>query len=73
MSVAEYRTIQQFPADFGLAGSLHDKYRQIGNAVSVRLAREVGKGILAVARNEHRIETRRNVRNPLEIEQYVAD
>lgn len=39
LSVAEYARIQQFPDDWRIAGSVAEKYRQIGNAVPVGLGR----------------------------------
>lgn len=46
LSVAEYARIQQFPDDWMFCGSVSAKYRQIGNAVPVGLARAVA-GALA--------------------------
>lgn len=42
LSVQEYRRIQGFPDSWLVAGTTAQKYRQIGNAVPVRLAREIG-------------------------------
>lgn len=49
LSLAEYATLQDFPSDYLFAGSKSAKYRQIGNAVPIRLAAAVGGAILAVA------------------------
>ena len=45
-TVREYARIQTFPDSWRFAGSLVSKYRQIGNAVPVRLAKAVGKSIV---------------------------
>lgn len=42
LSVAEYRRLQCFPDTWELAGTLRDKYRQLGNAVPVKLAQALG-------------------------------
>lgn len=46
LSVQEYKRIQEFPDDWDLAGSLSDKYRQVGNAVPVGLGLAIGKCIV---------------------------
>ena len=48
MSVRECATIQTFPDDFVLCGSLGNMYKQIGNAVPVLLARKIADGIMKV-------------------------
>lgn len=45
-TVREYARIQTFPDDWEFAGSLAQQYKQIGNAVPVNLAREVGYSIV---------------------------
>ena len=47
LSVQEYMRIQQFPDDWRLAGSVADKYRQVGNAVPVGLGRAIGETVMA--------------------------
>lgn len=59
LSVAEYARIQQFPDGWALAGSLQDKYRQLGNAVPVGLARAIGEAVMAAARGDAEVRTRR--------------
>lgn len=44
--VREYARIQTFPDDWKFAGSVSQQYKQIGNAVPVNLAREVGYAIV---------------------------
>ena len=47
-TVREYARIQSFPDDFIFKGSKTQKYKQIGNAVPVKLAKEMGKCIMNV-------------------------
>lgn len=42
-TVREYARIQSFPDDWEFVGGLGDKYKQIGNAVPVELARRLGE------------------------------
>ena len=59
LSVQEYARIQQFPDDWALAGSTIDKYRQLGNAVPVGLARAIGEMLVAVADGTAEVKTKR--------------
>jgi len=45
-TVREYARIQTFPDDWIFSGGVGAQYRQIGNAVPVKLAEEVGKKII---------------------------
>lgn len=45
-SYRENARIQSFPDEWYFCGSLSDKYKQIGNAVPVNLAKEIGKSII---------------------------
>lgn len=45
-TVREYARIQTFPDDWKFSGSLSQKYKQIGNAVPVNLAKEIGYSII---------------------------
>ena len=45
LSARECAMIQTFPMDYQFVGSLNLVYRQIGNAVPVRLAEQIAKGI----------------------------
>lgn len=49
LSIPEYLAIQDFPAEYRLVGSKSSKYRQVGNAVPVRLAAAVGRAVMAIA------------------------
>lgn len=48
LSVREYARVQQFPDGFVFAGSTAQKYKQIGNAVPVGLARAIGEALVTV-------------------------
>lgn len=45
-SVREYARIQGFPDDWKFSGNVYSQYKQIGNAVPVELAKNVGKSII---------------------------
>lgn len=45
-TVREYARIQTFPDEWGFAGSVSQQYKQIGNAVPVNLAKEIGYSIV---------------------------
>lgn len=49
-SVRENARIQSFPEDWEFEGNLSEQYRQVGNAVPVNLAYDVGKEILKALR-----------------------
>lgn len=51
MSVRESATIQTFPLDFEFVGRMGSAYRQVGNAVPVRLAEAFGREISRVSSN----------------------
>ena len=44
-TVREYARIQTFPDDYEFTGSMGSQYKQIGNAVPVNLAKEVGLAV----------------------------
>ncbi|RJX31377.1 MAG: DNA (cytosine-5-)-methyltransferase [Oxalobacter sp.] len=46
-TIREYARIQTFPDQWQFAGSLSSQYRQIGNAVPVNLAEEIGRSAVA--------------------------
>lgn len=45
-TIREYARIQTFPDDWAFSGSVSQQYKQIGNAVPVNFAREVGISII---------------------------
>ena len=56
LSIQEYARIQQFPDDWWLAGSLAQRYRQVGNAVPVGLGAAVGGALRKTMRSRRRID-----------------
>lgn len=52
LSVEEWARIQTFPDDWEFVGKMYSKYRQIGNAVPVELAKSVGEMIVAAHQGE---------------------
>ena len=59
LSVSEYARIQQFPDSWKISGTLIDKYRQIGNAVPVGLAKAIGEAIISVADGTSTVQAKR--------------
>ncbi len=59
LSVAEYARLQQFPDDWIFTGTTAEKYRQIGNAVPVGLAKAIGEMLIAVAEGQAEIVVKR--------------
>jgi len=59
LSVKEYARLQQFPEDWQFAGSTAAKYKQIGNAVPIGLAKAIGEAVIATANKTALIETKR--------------
>lgn len=59
LSVKEYARIQQFPDDWIFKGTTAAKYRQIGNAVPVGLAKALGQVLVSVANKNSTIKTKR--------------
>lgn len=49
-TVREYARIQSFPDDWIFCGSIGDKYKQIGNAVPVKLAQRLGEQLVIAVR-----------------------
>lgn len=52
LSVAEYACIQQFPASWTFAGSVRQKYQQVGNAVPIGLGQVLGETIRLAMRRK---------------------
>jgi DNA (cytosine-5)-methyltransferase 1 len=48
LNVREYARIQTFPDDYEFIGSVNSQYKQIGNAVPVELARQVGIALISI-------------------------
>ena len=52
-TIREYARIQTFPDDWEFVGSVSSQYKQIGNAVPVKLAEEIGKEIIKALMTSH--------------------
>ncbi|MDR3424957.1 MAG: DNA cytosine methyltransferase [Alphaproteobacteria bacterium] len=65
ISVGEAMAIQEFPLDWKLCGSVTEKFRQVGNAVPVRLGTVAGETILRLLKRIDRMEE-----EPLQAPQY---
>ncbi len=52
-TVREYARIQTFPDDWEFDGSVSQQYKQIGNAVPVNLAKEIGYSIIKFLNQSH--------------------
>lgn len=59
LSVSEYARIQQFPEEWIFEGTLSEKYKQIGNAVPLGLAKAIGDAIISTANNTSTIQVKR--------------
>ncbi len=78
LSVHEYARLQQFPERWIFTGTTAAKYKQIGNAVPVGLAKAIGEAVIAVADKNAVVETKRfrgtsihnRIRNALELGTY---
>ncbi len=53
LSVEEYSRIQGFPDDWFICGPILEKYRQIGNAVPLKLGEAIARTILSDMHGEH--------------------
>ena len=47
LSIEEYIAIQEFPKNWKICGPILEKYRQIGNAVPIKLGEAIAKTIIA--------------------------
>ncbi len=78
LSVHEYARLQQFPEDWIFVGTIAAKYKQIGNAVPVGLAKAIGKAVISVAEKTAVVDTKRyrgtgihnRIKNALELGAY---
>lgn len=52
-TVREYARIQTFPDDWKFIGSISQQYKQIGNAVPVNMAKEIGYSIISFLNKIH--------------------
>lgn len=55
-TIREYARIQTFPDDWQFAGSLAQQYKQIGNAVPVNLAKEIGYAVIAFLNRHYALQ-----------------
>lgn len=46
LSIEEYKRLQDFPDDWGIQGSMKDQYKQIGNAVPLKLGEAIGRALI---------------------------
>lgn len=53
LSVEEYAAIQEFPKGWQICGNLLEQYRQIGNAVPIKLGEAIAKTIIADMQGEN--------------------
>lgn len=56
LTIREYARIQTFPDDWTFCGSKNAQYRQIGNAVPVKLAEAIGMSIMDIFRNRQQTD-----------------
>ena len=52
LSVEEYAAIQEFPQGWKICGPILEQYKQIGNAVPIKLGEAIGKTIIADMRGD---------------------
>ncbi len=52
LSVEEYSRIQGFPDDWNICGPINEQYKQIGNAVPIKLGEAIARTIIADMRGE---------------------
>ncbi len=69
-TVREYARIQTFPDEWEFEGSISQQYKQIGNAVPVNLAKEIGYSIVSFLNNfENQILAKKEV---LLVKKYIS-
>jgi len=59
LSLKEYVRVQQFPDNWNFCGTLAGKYKQVGNAVPVGLAKAIGHTVISVADGKSTVDTKR--------------
>ena len=47
LSVEEYRRLQEFPDEWKICGPIKEQYRQVGNAVPIKLGEAIARTIIA--------------------------
>ena len=52
LSVEEYSRIQEFPDNWVICGSINEQYKQIGNAVPIKLGEAIARTIIADMKGE---------------------
>lgn len=81
LSVHEYARLQQFPEDWKFFGTTAAKYKQIGNAVPIGLAKAIGEAVIATADKDAVVDTKRfrgtgihnRIKNALELGAYSGE
>ena len=81
LSIKEYARLQQFPENWEFTGTTAAKYKQIGNAVPIGLAKAIGEAVIATANKTALVETKRfrgtgvhnKIKNALEIGSFSGD
>lgn len=71
-TVREYARIQTFPDEWKFSGSISQQYKQIGNAVPVNLAKEIGYSIIDLLNKVCEIDQENLFSNSLESEEMVS-
>jgi len=65
-TVREYARIQTFPDDWEFEGSISQQYKQIGNAVPVNLAKEIGYSVIDFLNRYYEKEAQESIHGLLE-------
>ena len=81
LSVHEYARLQQFPENWVFVGTTAAKYKQIGNAVPIGLAKAIGQAVISVAEKNAVVDTKRfrgtgihnRIKNALELGSFSGD
>lgn len=66
LSTLEYARIQDFPRGWDIQGNTTEVYRQIGNAVPVRLGRAIGQALISTMNKDHLVKASRVRKNDSE-------